>query len=306
MKYTKLFIGLLTLITSCDIVIDLDLPEHTPVLVVNSVLSTDSSMTAYISHSKGAFDNSSISSINDARVMVYEDGTFVGEMDTTLWEYRYEYDAYGNSNLHDTLYKYVLDVEPKSATYYSYEITHPDFKNVSAEVLIPNDIQAELVEVTQIETEYEYDKKYRIRLRFNDEAGATFYRLFMKSKSDYYSYHMGFETSDPSIVADGGAQTDGMTYWGSDALFDDRLFENEQKEIAIDIWHWEESGQQYVLNIASISREYYLYLKSLRAHESYADEIPIFSPEPVQVYTNINDGLGVLGGMAVDSFLIQF
>ena len=40
-----------------ETVIDLEIPTHEPVLVLNGVLDTDSSIKVSVSHSSGAFDN---------------------------------------------------------------------------------------------------------------------------------------------------------------------------------------------------------------------------------------------------------
>ena len=81
MKNFLYFFTFSMLFASCDIVVDLDIPEHERVLVVNSILTTDSMINASISHSVGAFDASSISYVNNATLKVYEDGVLLGEMD---------------------------------------------------------------------------------------------------------------------------------------------------------------------------------------------------------------------------------
>ncbi|MCX6308033.1 MAG: DUF4249 family protein, partial [Bacteroidia bacterium] len=45
------------------------------------------------------------------------------------------------------------------------------------------------------------------------------------------------------------------------------------------------------INLQTISKSYYLYLLSLKA----LDSSDPFMSEPVQIYTNIYDGFGVLG-----------
>ena len=93
MKNFLYFITFSILFASCDIVVDLDIPEHERVLVVNSILTTDSMINASISHSVGAFDASSISYVNNATVEVYEDGVLLGEMDEQVsYSYIYSFD----------------------------------------------------------------------------------------------------------------------------------------------------------------------------------------------------------------------
>ena len=49
-----------------ETVIDLEIPPHEPVLVLNGVLDTDSSIKVSVSHSAGAFANANPSFVHDA------------------------------------------------------------------------------------------------------------------------------------------------------------------------------------------------------------------------------------------------
>ena len=55
---------------SCDMetVIDLDIPSHEPVLVLNGLLDTDTNTQIVVSHSVGAFSNVTPSFIYNANV----------------------------------------------------------------------------------------------------------------------------------------------------------------------------------------------------------------------------------------------
>ena len=61
------------LIISCDMetVIDLDIPPHESVLVLNGLLDTDTNARVIVSHSVGAFSNAVPSFINNANVFLY-------------------------------------------------------------------------------------------------------------------------------------------------------------------------------------------------------------------------------------------
>ena len=67
MKKVSFFSLIFLLIISCsemETVIDLEIPTHEPVLVLNGVLDTDSSIKVSVSHSSGAFDNANPSFIS--------------------------------------------------------------------------------------------------------------------------------------------------------------------------------------------------------------------------------------------------
>jgi len=294
------------LFASCDIVVDLDIPEHERVLVVNSILTTDSIINASISHSVGAFDASSISYVNNATVEVYEDGVLLGEMDEQA---SLSYDSSGEL---DSTYIYNFNQNPVSGKIYSYEIVHPDYEAVRAETTVPAEVKLNVNDVSLL-SEEDYEKHYRLRFSFNDAPEDNFYRLRLRNPNAYYDGFDYFESNDASIISSVGLQSDGATFYGDEALFDDEMFNGTEKEISIDffdyksLWFEEQDDDyetEYTLELTSVSESYYTYIRSLRAHYDNQDQF-IFAGEPVQVFTNIENGLGVLGSMSLDTMLLE-
>ena len=303
MKNFLYFFTFSMLFASCDIVVDLDIPEHERVLVVNSILTTDSMINASISHSVGAFDASSISYVNNATVEVYEDGVLLGEMDEQA---SLSYDSSGEL---DSTYVYNFNQNPVAGKIYSYEIVHPDYEAVRAETTVPAAVKLNVNNVTLL-SEQDYEKHYRVRFSFNDAPEDNFYRLRLRNPNTYYGFAY-FESNDASMISSAGVQSDGATFYGDEALFDDEMFNGTEKEISIDffdsksLWFEEEGIEvQFILELTSVSESYYTYIRSLRAHFDNQDQF-IFAGEPVQVFTNIENGLGVLGSMSIDNVLLD-
>ena len=291
---------------SCDIVVDLDIPEHERVLVVNSILKTDSMINAYISHSVGAFDASSISYVNNATVEVYEDGVLLGEM---YEEASLSYNSMGEL---DSNYVYFFNQNPVAGKIYSYEIAHPDYESVRSETTVPAAVKLNINDVTLL-SEQDYEKHYRVRFSFNDAPEDNFYRLRLRNPNAYYDGFDYFESNDASMISSAGVQSDGATFYGDEALFDDEMFNGTEKEISIEffdyksLWFEEQDDDyetEYTLELTSVSESYYTYIRSLRAHYDNQDQF-IFAGEPVQVFTNIENGLGVLGSMSLDTMLLE-
>ena len=303
MKNFLYFFTFTMLFASCDIVVDLDIPEHERVLVVNSILTTDSMINASISHSVGAFDASSISYVNNATVEVYEDGVLLGEMDEQA---SLSYDSSGEL---DSTYVYNFNQNPVAGKIYSYEIVHPDYEAVRAETTVPAAVKLNVNDVTLL-SEQDYEKHFRVRFSFNDAREDNFYRLRLRNPNTYYGFAY-FESNDASMISSAGVQSDGATFYGDEALFDDEMFNGTEKEISIDffdsksLWFEEEGIEvQFILELTSVSESYYTYIRSLRAHFDNQDQF-IFAGEPVQVFTNIENGLGVLGSMSLDTVLLE-
>ena len=303
MKNFLYFFILSVFFASCDIVVDLDIPEHKRVLVVNSILTTDSMINTSISHSVGAFDASSISYVNNATVEVYEDGVLLGNMDEQA---SLTHDSSGEL---DSTYVYNFNQKPVAGKIYSYEIVHPDYEAVRASTTVPAAVKLNINDVTLL-SEQDYEKHYRVRFSFNDASEDNFYRLRLRNPNRYSGFDY-FESNDASMISSAGIQSDGATFYGDEALFDDEMFNGTEKEISIDLFDYksfwfEEEGieVQFILELTSVSESYYTYIRSLRAHYNNQDQF-IFAGEPVQVFTNIENGLGVLGSMSVDTVLLE-
>ena len=281
-------------LNSCETIIDLDLPEHKPLLVVNSVLCSDSLMTAHISHSKGVFDSKSISAVDQATVKVYENGVFLGEMSKL-------------SSRRSKNHKYVLNRNPKEGKIYSYIVEHEDYENVQAETQVPNSVELTVKDIDFSLGVYN-DMNYRLRCSFVDPIGENYYRLRIYVPKTYTSSHYyQLESSDPSIVSSAGVASEYGLYYGNDVLFDDHLFENSEKEITIDFDDSYTSNVSFetVVEFSSISKEYYNYLISLRAQDYFDGQPDFFGSQPTQVFTNFENGLGILGAIDKDTVLID-
>ena len=63
-----------------ETVIDLDIPSHEPVLVLNGLLDTDTNTQIVVSHSVGAFSNGTPSFIYNANVLLYKDNQFIDSL----------------------------------------------------------------------------------------------------------------------------------------------------------------------------------------------------------------------------------
>ena len=186
---------------------------------------------------------------------------------------------------------------------------HPDYEAVRAETTVPAAVKLNVNDVTLL-SEQDYEKHFRVRFSFNDAREDNYYRLRLRNPNTYYGFAY-FESNDASMISSAGVQSDGATFYGDEALFDDGMFNGTEKEISIDffdsksLWFEEEGIEvQFILELTSVSESYYTYIRSLRAHFDNQDQF-IFAGEPVQVFTNIENGLGVLGSMSLDTVLLE-
>ena len=306
MKYilsTTLLFSLILISCDMETVIDLDIPPHDPVLVLNGILDTDTNTQLVVSHSVGAFSNTSPSFINNANVMLYKNNQFIDSLypDTNVIDVEY-LNEYIVSYL--PMYYYKSDYIPEKDANYRIEVSHSDYNPISAETSIPDDVTLYNIDIDTTSSE----EKIGFTFSFDDDANEqNYYRLKLFSsciKSWYdasgnliegerFRGDAWFFSNDPSFPA--GVPFEGYTFEGSNVVFTDALFNGQQKTITLDV----ESELKYadcdtvIIRFSTFSNDTYSYYNSLGEH-SDKGELGLFGGEVIPVYSNVENGLGVL------------
>ena len=306
MKYilsTTLLFSLILISCDMETVIDLDIPPHDPVLVLNGILDTDTNAQLVVSHSVGAFSNTNPSFINNANVMLYKNNQFIDSLypDTNVIDVEY-LNEYIVSYL--PMYYYKSDYIPEKDANYRIEVSHSDYNPISAETSIPDDITLYNIDIDTTSSE----EKIGFTFSFDDDANEqNYYRLKLFSsciKSWYdasgnliegerFRGDAWFFSNDPSFPA--GVPFEGYTFEGSNVVFTDALFNGQQKTITLDV----ESELKYadcdtvIIRFSTFSNDTYSYYNSLGEH-SDKGELGLFGGEVIPVYSNVENGLGVL------------
>ncbi len=286
---------------SCDMetVIDLEIPPHESVLVLNGILDTDTNARVVVSHSVGAFSNGIPSFINNANVLLYKEDSLIGSLlpDMTNLVYVEYSDDNGNAGSLP-MYYYKSDYMPEKDSDYRVEVDHSNYNLISAETYIPDDIILYNIDVDTTSNE----ENIGLTFTFNDNANQqNYYRLKLygsckknDEKDDEWDRgYLVIKSNDPSFPGD--FNWDGYTFIGRQVLFSDDLFNGQAKTITLDV----EGKFEYadcdtvIIEFSTFSDDTYSYYNSLGDH-SEKEELGIFGGEVIPVYSNVENGLGVL------------
>ena len=307
MKNIIIFIAIV-LLFSCETIVELDMPEHQPVMVLNSALEADSLCFVYLTHSRGAFEQDTIQSIKNANVTLMQQGSSIEMMlDSVVL------------NLDNPLYYYSYNNPLKSGCQYSIEVTHPDYNSVSSNTRIPQDINLINYDIIT-DTTATYNTTLTLNFIDNiDEENYYSIRLLSTESiaySDYEdwdyenwyhwdkNYALELYSNDPSL-SQGGIPWDGYAFSGTTAFFNDDLFDGEHKELVLDLNYNLNNlaiGDSLFLEFSSFSKEAYNYINSIvRSRNSFVSP---FGTEPVSIYSNIENGIGAfIGANTLDTLL---
>ncbi len=137
----------------------------------------------------------------------------------------------------------------------------------------------------------------------DDPNKSNFYEVAVWTTMSPNIIWYGSCTSDDIIIKEEGNED----YYPRDLLFSDKLINGLKKEIKVNIYppaYSSPNGERaylidpyytFIVHFRSISENYYKYKKTLIRHMACKDG-GVFGCEPVEMYSNIEGGLGIFAG----------
>ncbi len=268
-------IALLTLfmLGSCE----KEIPFHTPGgsnrLVVNSLFTEGELWTITVTHSLNVLDPGTPSPLANAQVLLrYADGTYIETL---------PYDGVA----------YRSTVTASHSQAYRVEVSVPGYAQVFASDGIPAPVLPQLLDTMSV---YMQGTPFlRVRIRFQDPVGAkNFYLLRAYSGASSGVGRVEYEFALSGVASGSSGDTeDRRRTW----LLSDGLFEGQQVEMSCYIpqYHLQYQTDPVYLELSACSEAYYRYLYSI---ELYRDVEGNPFAEPVQVFSNVENGIGIVAG----------
>jgi len=291
-KYILISIVLLSVLNACEQNVDLEVPKGDDMIVVHGGFHVDSTFAIRLTQSQYVLSNNwDIKYLNNATVKLFKNGEFVENL------------LYTPNGLY---YSPTLQLDYESE--YSIEASAEGLKTAKAHTRIPAPVNIESASAVQ---KMEYG--YHVTLKFTDPAATNNYYLIEGHYQQEYDVwdeatqsivkrtfrtKIWFENNDENIM--GGNDNVVEEGW----LISDELFNGKGYQASFDFSLWVPTTTVVYFNLNSITREHYLFLRSKQLQDN-ASENPF--AEPVQVYNNIEGGLGIFSGMSssIYSFEVQ-
>lgn len=325
-KFTLIFLAAvaLTVIStvSCETVIDYKGPDAQPKAVIYAVLHPDSLITVLVSESHSVFQlRYQPRQIPDATVRVYRDGVLIETLSYAEPAPVPDYAPMSSYSL------YMSDAyTPEPGSVYRVEVEVPGLPVAYGEAEVPFPVAAAITDTSSADVGNGY-RELVVKFRFRDPAGEKNYYRFAASGTTGYYYGNKNEPfnpftpvsvqrqelsygslSDPLIAPQQEDDIFDMYLQNTYYLFTDDLIPGREYSLRLtysgvypDTDYNEFLRASFCLN--NITRDLYLHLQSYSAHIQTRDN---FLAEPVPVYTNVVNGLGVVGAAssACDSLKI--
>ena len=307
MKTALRLLLLLTALPACEQVIEPDLPEHRPRLVLQAFFTFDGVWTAHVGRSFRMLD---------LRLAPYESRTVADAEvellagDRVVSELAFSYSAQA----------YLFDGDSLEAgETYSLQVSAPGFEAIRATDAVPRPVPTSILwfRAPASSRSGSGSGDFSVKLEIEDPPGeenyyqVSLYRVFAGRGASRIEY--SFSTNDPSILADNsvdGSPFEEGGFEGGAPYFRDTLFDGRTHRIELST----DFGSQIPrsrdpesesdlsgihLQVLYISEAYYEYLKSARLHD-YTQDNPF--AEPLNVQGNVENGYGIFAGYSSRTF----
>lgn len=270
-------------ILSCEKEIPLDDEQIKARIVINSVFAANDTLRIHLSESRNILHNNGgqLPNITDASAKLYDVndndlGTFIHDVD-------------GNY--------YLPTPFPQAGEIYTLKVSHPNFDDVLTTSTTPS-----IVSILQLDTTRIGDQLY-MDININDNPNQNnYYSLVIRTHfTDTWEVEPGvFETNTyeyDSWICTKDISAEGTTSETGDIcsvelLFSDKTFNGTNHTFKVSDYYNESADYKLVI-LRSMSEDLFKYRVTYNNYEENSGN-PF--GEPVQVYSNVEDGFGIFSG----------
>lgn len=323
------------LLISCEKEIEFNGDQIDPKLVINSLVEPGQPVKASISKSYFFLDEPDTAAPNDVVATLYVNGSHIGEMTRgydTVSDGWIEIDDEGHPYyVYQLITVFKNDYQPTAGDIIKITASANGFDDVEGTTSpLPKTLDCQMeMEINSWHSSYyhpyftepgvyEEDSVLQIHgnmtLTFNindpNPGVLDYFRLTSErwANDEGNSYYLSYDYDDPVF---GGNFTENEFFDASDldtrpeGVFTDVLFDGKSYQLKLKIYFEMNLTEEYdptffcvPFTLQHLSKEYYNYLNTC----NQGDEIMQFFAEPIQTYTNVNGGFGLVGGRTMDIF----
>jgi hypothetical protein len=287
-----LIIAFTILLNSCIREIPLEMPDSSFQLAVSSIIYPEKLISLHVSYVNLFAGSSDVKAPVILGISLKEDGILVDNLKGQ------------GPEIYSSTY-------PKEGSTYELTVT-TDHETVTSHTIIPSKVLISKADyrITGLISQ-EGDKIMELSVSWEDPPSQDdYYELqLLDSKKMPYWYYAIEEIDDPILL-----QECDLDYRPGSFVFTDKKFSGETGTVNFRFPFSISSGHDKYVLLRSISEEYYHFMKSWYKHlylqntsmnvetirEDYNIFPLLFQGDPVPLYTNINQGLGVFAGFTGD------
>jgi hypothetical protein len=291
----------------CEKDLESDIPGASPQLVVNSLFTLDSIIRVEVSVSASPGQDENIRSLKSAKITVFEDEAHVKDFVLdSMYAQPFNFSGLPNASVAPIklYYHHTTTTTARSGRPYLIEVKFPGMKTVTATTTIPRPVRANAV-TQNLGSALNIDGRPMVKRSFtlNDNGSReNFYGIEVLAVSGGYEERIAFFSGEKAfsenLTVIEGQHSQGVMYQPENGVyFSNGKFQGrtEQFDIYVD--------EQYVyspyavkVRLLTLSKDFFDFAISYQKQKTNSGN-PF--AEPTQVYSNVENGLGIFAGYSV-------
>lgn len=272
---------------NCETIVEVDLPEHQPALVVNGFFSPADGWIVFLSHSVAALSNDFPKEVTGANMEIFEDSAHIA----TLGE------------LQNGVYFSGIPA-PRPGVEYTLRASAPGFETVTASSKLPEIVPIKSVQIESVAGEYG-GKRVNLTVQFEDaEDRKDYYEVFLLGeRSDGSTHILGLKSKDLAITQNNPDVDLGeeQEFFGISAMFEDAIVNGKTYDLQISGELFDDETHITVM-LSHVDETIFRHLRTAE-FQDINDDNP-FS-EPSRIFQNVQNGYGVFGGINTAAFRVS-
>lgn len=297
-------IAFIALLSGCQTVVEVEIPDRPSQLVMNSLNSADSAWHITLSASKGILEPGELEPILTAKITIESSEGEVETIDQTTFTPTHEWPVYASAN------------KIKQGITYTITAEVPGFNRAIGTAHVPKAVAIDKIDTASVLVDG--IAATEVRITFSDKAETKDYydiKLYAVSEIPFDTATGTFEPT--TYITEIPYRIASESFFGSGSLvtaFEDLTFNGRQYAhvISFDDYYLNQFGFdtlaafipiKLVAELRTVSEAYYLYRVSSDTYQRTS-----FDPfaQPVQVYNNVEGGFGIIGAYSSSRDTLNF
>ena len=284
-----IILGIVAFCSSCELIIDVSIPDKERKIVVNGLISPDKPVKMHLSRSLSVLEPDSVIALSAADARLFDGTTMIG---------KFIEDSSGYYSLPGFI--------PLSNKSYRLTVSEVSLKPVDATAVLPEPVVLLAVDTVTVTNSWGW-QELKLKIRFSDPPGRkNLYGIGVNITTNEIDYRTmqptGRKVTHPAYLynTDDHFLQDESHYFDGKIFFDDVLFNGTEKliEVGVSDYSFFESDTVWMdVRLEQLDESYYRYVVS---NEAYGKANGNPFAEPVQVYSNVNGGYGIFAGSTFD------
>lgn len=289
-----------TALMACEKSLDYQVTNQESVKVLYAFPMPDSTISVHASKSTNIIGSSLFEYLNGAQLYAYTNNQL----------------RYAASYPNNTEWFNIPSLKAEHSVKYDFVIIDANGDSLTASTIIPEAIVIDTIISSKSQTVGMLDNNansYKFTVHFSDpEQIKNYYQLrvdaVINSNNEQITTTINYPKDDPVFLYSENENDllTGIDYGGT---FSDQLINGADYKLVVTITNsildLEEGAtiNKMHFHLYSLSKEYYTYIRSSIAEEAYQNSIFY---ESHNVYSNVNGGIGAVGGLSVSKYNIEF